>query len=164
MKNENMEIKEDSLERLPPSEKRKYGQKKVYEYIKEKPMDGTTISEMSRELSFSRKPIEKYVEGLRAQRKIYGVQKGNEVIYKPNGISNHALLEGGVNTEGKKYTFKLLEKISSNEVFIQEKEEDENGVLSDVGGITVPVREVPKIIAALEKIMSEVQEDEITEV
>lgn len=157
-------IDEDAIKSLPPSERKKYKRKKVYEYLKGTE-NGATKSELQEALPFGDKAISQYLETLKAKRKVYVVDgRGTSKVFHPNGKAIHPLKEFSVEGENRKYSLRLLEQPTRNELFVQEKEKSGNGIWEDAGAVTIPFDEISKFISVLENIQREMDQKNLREV
>lgn len=157
-------LSSEEIKALPPTERAVYYERLLYDLILKHGENGLTLSELESisELSFG--TIEKYLKTLASKRRVYRIQRGSMIIYRPNGRVLHSYKHRDITShDGKsKFSFEMLNLPPKNKVvYIMEKEIGEDGIEQLIGGITIPfekLAELKDVIDELTKTPTKVED------
>jgi len=148
----------EEMQSLSPEERSRYYERYLFELIKLHSKEGLTQAELEKITGINANTLGKYLELLSSKRKVYRSKKGRSIIYYPNGKIAHSLSEKDLtiidaNTGfEKRYRFYLIENPEGQQLYIQEKEIDNNGFENVVAGITISKSGLYDFVCMLNKI------------
>lgn len=145
----------EEIKSLPPTERAVYYERFIYDFIIRYSEDGLTVSELENKSDMSFATLEKYLKTLLSKRRIYKIQRGSMIIYRPNGRVLHSYKHKDIlSKDGKrKFSFELLNLPPGNKsIYIMEKEIGDDGIDELVGGVTIPLENLADLKEVFEEI------------
>lgn len=142
----------DEIKDIPITERGKYIEAYLSTLIHANKERGLTPTEIENLTGFPKNTLLKYLELLFSKGEIYRVKRGKAVIYYPNGRIFHPLRETDMVFDNKKYRISLVENPDGKQVYLQEKDIDENGFEDVVRGIMLPYEHLDAIISKLTEV------------
>ena len=139
----------EEIKRLSPSERDSYIQNTILEILGMN--RHVTISQLSKQLPFSRPTITKHLDMLTAIGEAYCIQMGNLSVYSKNGKIVHEADVQSIVVHDKAYVFYKLKNQEGDFLYIQEKYSDEFNAPRVKGGIMINSRDLPNFLERLQK-------------
>lgn len=138
---------------LRPETRAKYVQETIRETLFMN-NDGVSATNLVERLPFSRKVIEKYLEGLVLVNEAYKKEYGRTTIYFPNNRAIHPVGEVEKKLDEKVFRAVIIDNLLGKFVYIQEYEEGSYGE-EIKGGLLIPLKTFSKFLSFTEDINKE---------
>lgn len=146
----------DELKTIPQNERGKFIESSVYALISANGTRGLSLSEVERVTQYPKNTLYKHVDLLHAKRKINKISVGKTGLYYPNGqiykgVAPKDIMYGN----SKRYGVRLLQNLDGPYLHLQEREMDEHGFPSDVGGVLLPLKIIPELVTMIHLVVKE---------
>jgi hypothetical protein len=141
---------DESYMRLPSNLREKY----VYETIRDivfQNRDGVNTTQLSQNLPFSRKVIEKHLNRLVSINECYSKTYGRTVVYFPNSRAIHSIVDLELPLNGKFFRAVEIDNSLGHFIYLQEYQDGTYG-REVKGGLMIPINSIREFITFLQNI------------
>lgn len=131
----------------------------VRQAVRERPDDGTTVSEVCARTGLAEKTVRSHLETLTKLREVYRHKRSaNTVIYFPNGKPMHGIKKERLECSNGDTLLELhVAQGRRDELFLHVVEKRFSLIEGEVteGGVIIPLANVPELLKRLEKMYKE---------